>query len=90
MVLFTSTLIYASFRIHRREHQQKNVICTKELQLRELAEAHKGDSMEIDLQHLKLYDILGEGAFGIVRQGILKPFNQLVAVKMLKGFFYRC
>uniref|UniRef100_A0A182FHW3 Uncharacterized protein n=1 Tax=Anopheles albimanus TaxID=7167 RepID=A0A182FHW3_ANOAL len=45
------------------------------------------DELEIDGEHLKLHDLLGEGAFGLVRKGILHPPEQSplqVAVKMLK------
>lgn len=48
------------------------------------------DELEIDGEHLKLHDLLGEGAFGLVRKGILHPPEQSplqVAVKMLKGLF---
>lgn len=45
------------------------------------------DEMEISLDQIKLQDVLGEGAFGLVRKGILlRPFCACteVAVKMLK------
>ncbi|XP_058835831.1 tyrosine-protein kinase receptor torso-like isoform X2 [Topomyia yanbarensis] len=45
------------------------------------------DEMEIDFDQIKVLDILGEGAFGLVRKGILvrpqETYTQ-VAVKMLK------
>ncbi|XP_058464172.1 tyrosine-protein kinase receptor torso-like [Malaya genurostris] len=45
------------------------------------------DEMEITIDQIKLLDVLGEGAFGLVRKGILirplEPYIQ-VAVKMLK------
>ncbi|XP_055542960.1 tyrosine-protein kinase receptor torso [Wyeomyia smithii] len=47
------------------------------------------DEMEIDLEQIQLLDVLGEGAFGLVRQGILmRPEGKHVnvAVKMLKEF----
>ncbi|XP_055529972.1 tyrosine-protein kinase receptor torso-like [Wyeomyia smithii] len=45
------------------------------------------DEMEINLDQIKLHDILGEGAFGLVKKGILiQPLGTYipVAVKMLK------
>ncbi|XP_050089735.1 tyrosine-protein kinase receptor torso [Anopheles aquasalis] len=45
------------------------------------------DELEIDGEHLILHDLLGEGAFGLVRKGTLHPPEQSprpVAVKMLK------
>lgn len=45
------------------------------------------DDMEISREHVKLYEVLGEGAFGLVKRGILQ-INDVecrdVAVKMLK------
>ncbi|KAL9699098.1 hypothetical protein quinque_002539 [Culex quinquefasciatus] len=46
------------------------------------------DDMEISMDQIELLDILGEGAFGLVRKGILiRPLEtyQQVAVKMLKA-----
>lgn len=43
------------------------------------------DDMEIKPANVTLHKVLGEGAFGIVREGFLKPNNKLIAVKMLKG-----
>uniref|UniRef100_A0A182NJR8 receptor protein-tyrosine kinase n=1 Tax=Anopheles dirus TaxID=7168 RepID=A0A182NJR8_9DIPT len=47
------------------------------------------DELEIEVEHIKLHDMLGEGAFGLVRKGVLhrddgehSPLP--VAVKMLK------
>ncbi len=37
----------------------------------------------IDSTDLKLFENIGEGAFGVVRRGIL--FGQPVALKMIKG-----
>lgn len=45
------------------------------------------DEMEINIDQIKLHDVLGEGAFGLVRKGILiRPLGTYipVAVKMLK------
>jgi len=45
--------------------------------------------MEILRENIKLLDVLGEGAFGLVRKGLLKSEHdqttKYVAVKMLKG-----
>lgn len=44
--------------------------------------------MEIDRNDITLHEILGEGAFGLVRRGIYndgKSAAREVAVKMLKG-----
>lgn len=46
------------------------------------------DAMEIDRNDITLHEILGEGAFGLVRRGIYndgKSGVREVAVKMLKG-----
>ncbi|XP_050073592.1 tyrosine-protein kinase receptor torso isoform X2 [Anopheles maculipalpis] len=49
------------------------------------------DELEIDMEHIKLHDMLGEGAFGLVRRGMLQRETEgdgatpkPVAVKMLK------
>ncbi|XP_061502652.1 tyrosine-protein kinase receptor torso [Anopheles gambiae] len=48
------------------------------------------DELEIEMEHIKLHDMLGEGAFGLVRKGVLQRSGddgepaQPVAVKMLK------
>lgn len=46
--------------------------------------------MEIEPSNVELYELLGEGAFGIVRKGLLKPTNKPIAVKMLKGKRVMC
>lgn len=47
------------------------------------------DPMEINKNDVTLFEILGEGAFGLVRRGVYKDAKQIktyeVAVKMLKG-----
>lgn len=53
--------------------------------LRKFKQSHNKDEMEIEPANVELYEILGEGAFGIVRKGILRPTNKSIAVKMLKG-----
>uniref|UniRef100_A0A182LVR8 receptor protein-tyrosine kinase n=1 Tax=Anopheles culicifacies TaxID=139723 RepID=A0A182LVR8_9DIPT len=48
------------------------------------------DELEIEVEHIKLHDVLGEGAFGLVRRGVLQRGesdtapHKPVAVKMLK------
>lgn len=42
------------------------------------------DCWEVRPDKLLLHEVIGEGAFGVVRRGILVP-NKEVAVKMLKG-----
>ncbi|XP_035914516.1 tyrosine-protein kinase receptor torso isoform X2 [Anopheles stephensi] len=48
------------------------------------------DELEIEMEHIKLHDMLGEGAFGLVRRGVLQRDDgadgtpKPVAVKMLK------
>ncbi|XP_065079959.1 tyrosine-protein kinase receptor torso-like [Ochlerotatus camptorhynchus] len=45
------------------------------------------DGMEVALEHIQLLDVLGEGAFGLVRKGVLSTpsgTTRDVAVKMLK------
>lgn len=43
------------------------------------------DSWELRLERLLIHEIIGEGAFGVVRRGTLAPAGKEVAVKMLKG-----
>lgn len=49
------------------------------------------DEMEINRNQLTLYEVLGEGAFGLVKRGVYKDIkldtSYEVAVKMLKGMF---
>lgn len=58
-------------------------ICENEMELRQII--HKNDKMEIKPSNVELYEILGQGAFGIVRKGMLKPTKKAVAVKMPRG-----
>ncbi|XP_041985002.1 tyrosine-protein kinase receptor torso-like [Aricia agestis] len=43
------------------------------------------DQWEVRPERLALHEVIGEGAFGVVRRGTLVPFKD-VAVKMLKDF----
>lgn len=67
----------------KEEHLMKYQ--SKEVYLRELASTYNSDEMEMDAKNVRLYDVLGEGAFGVVRRGLILPGGQDVAVKMLKG-----
>ncbi|CAH0590074.1 unnamed protein product [Chrysodeixis includens] len=44
------------------------------------------DQWEVRAERLRLHEVIGEGAFGVVRRATLAPSNLLVAVKMLKDF----
>lgn len=57
------------------------------MKLRRMLRAHNKDSMEVNPTDVEIQGVIGEGAFGIVNKGILKPFNKPVAVKKLKGSF---
>ena len=46
------------------------------------------DEMEIDKNDVIMLDVIGEGAFGLVRQAVLLPSRIDVAVKTLKGNFF--
>lgn len=48
---------------------------------------HATDEYEIPSENVLLEEVLGEGAFGVVRRGLLKKCSnvQEVAVKMLRG-----
>lgn len=43
------------------------------------------DSWEVRSDRLLLHEVIGEGAFGVVRRATLAPAGTNVAVKMLKG-----
>lgn len=45
------------------------------------------DSMEVMAADVEIHGVIGAGAFGIVKKGILKPYNKSIAVKMLRGGF---
>ncbi|XP_045452717.1 tyrosine-protein kinase receptor torso-like [Melitaea cinxia] len=49
-------------------------------------EAGTEDQWEVRPERLLLHEVIGEGAFGVVRRGTFAPSNKEVAVKMLKGF----
>lgn len=87
-VSITLVVIVILYRRIKRKRSKENHYMkyqTKEGILRKLASAYKNDVMEIDVANVRLYDILGEGAFGVVRRGLVLPMGRDVAVKMLKG-----
>ncbi|CAH0713171.1 unnamed protein product, partial [Brenthis ino] len=47
-------------------------------------EAGTEDQWEVRPERLLLHEVIGEGAFGVVRRGTFAPANKEVAVKMLK------
>ncbi|CAH2235383.1 jg5951 [Pararge aegeria aegeria] len=49
-------------------------------------ESGSEDQWEVRLDRLLLHEVIGEGAFGVVRRGTLAPTDKNVAVKMLKDF----
>lgn len=92
LVLLTVTITLVIIVILYRRIKQKRLkdehfmkYQSKEIYLRELASTYNTDEMEVDANKVRLYDILGEGAFGVVRRGLILPMGQDVAVKMLKG-----
>lgn len=50
-----------------------------------LPEGGLEDQWEVRPERLLLHEVIGEGAFGVVRRGSFAPTNKDVAVKMLKG-----
>lgn len=86
LVLSLSLLLFVIlYRRMKFRHHNENY--SKEMYVRELALTYNKDEMEVDPSYIRLYEKLGEGAFGIVRKGVLFPQKQDVAVKMLKGNF---
>ncbi|OWR54183.1 tyrosine-protein kinase receptor torso [Danaus plexippus plexippus] len=49
-------------------------------------ESGSEDTWEVRPERLLLHEVIGEGAFGVVRRGTLAPANKDVAVKMLKEY----
>lgn len=85
IVLLSIAFIFVLILNRRNRLRHKKEIFSKEMHLRKLIHSHNKDEMEIEPTHVELYEVLGEGAFGIVRKGFLKPTNKAIAVKMLKG-----
>lgn len=80
VILLIVSFIFVMIR-NRRDRQ----IFSKDIHFRKLIHMHNKDELEMEPANVELYEILGEGAFGIVRRGLLKPTNKAIAVKMLKG-----
>lgn len=80
LMLFIIFLITLNFKYRPK-------LSAKEIILRKMARSHNKDSMEVIPTDVEIQGVIGEGEFGIVKKGILKPFNKPVAVKMLKGDF---
>lgn len=78
-------VLYRRIKKKRSKDEHLMKYQTKEVYLRELASTYNSDDMEVDAQNVRLYDVLGEGAFGVVRRGLILPMGPDVAVKMLKG-----
>lgn len=72
------------------QNRRKKGIYSNEMYLNEMIQSHNKDEMEIEPANVELFEVLGEGAFGIVRKGLLKPCNKEIAVKMLKGVDWKC
>lgn len=85
IVLLSVSFIFVVIQNQRNRLRHKKEIFSKEMHLRKLIHSHNKDEMEIEPTNVELYEILGEGAFGIVRKGFLKTTNEAIAVKMLKG-----
>ncbi|KAL4703090.1 hypothetical protein ACJJTC_018127, partial [Scirpophaga incertulas] len=49
-------------------------------------DAKPADHFELVSERLRLHEVVGEGAFGVVRRATLAPDGREVAVKMLKDF----
>ncbi|XP_047510389.1 tyrosine-protein kinase receptor torso-like [Pieris napi] len=49
-------------------------------------ESGSEEQWEVKPERLLLHEVIGEGAFGVVRRATLSPDDKIVAVKMLKDF----
>lgn len=85
VILLSVLFIFVLIQNRRNRMRHKKEIFSKEMHLRKLIHSHNKDELEIEPTNVELYEILGEGAFGIVRKGFLKTTNKAIAVKMLKG-----
>ncbi|KAL0820184.1 hypothetical protein ABMA28_006109 [Loxostege sticticalis] len=78
----------------RRENQLKHIYfpelldkpCKESGDALDAEAATSGDDWELKSEKLLLHEVIGEGAFGVVRRGTLEPAGKEVAVKMLKDF----
>lgn len=85
IALLCIAFIFVMIQNRRNRLKHKKKIFTNELNLRKMIQSYNKDEMEIDPANVELHELLGEGAFGIVRRGVLRPGNKEIAVKMLKG-----
>jgi hypothetical protein len=72
----------------------KSIIDFKEKSLEQILQADfewkilSDDTMEMKKENIKILETIGEGAFGLVKKGILKlgeEKSRVVAIKMLKS-----
>lgn len=89
VVLLSISFIVVVIQNRRNRLKREKEIFTNEMDLRKTIQSHNKDEMEIEPANVELHELLGEGAFGIVRRGLLKPNHKDIAVKMLKGKTYK-
>lgn len=77
--------VFAVIKIRNSQIKLAKEFFINEIQLQKIIRSHHKDKMEIDPTYVEMHELLGEGAFGIVRRGVLWPKNCEIAVKMLKG-----
>ncbi|KAJ0173969.1 hypothetical protein K1T71_010115 [Dendrolimus kikuchii] len=85
--------IAACLTCRRRAHPNKDFFYPmskkiKEFDIEALGSENAGanDHWEVRAEKLTVHEVVGEGAFGVVRRGTLKPQFKEVAIKMLKDF----
>lgn len=86
LVVSSLSMIFVNIAMgvrRNRLNSAKDIL--NDIHLRGMIRSHNRDGMEIDPSNIDLHELLGEGAFGMVRRGTLKPRNWEIAVKMLKG-----
>ncbi|XP_055325409.1 tyrosine-protein kinase receptor torso-like isoform X2 [Sitodiplosis mosellana] len=83
-VLSSLSIIFLVIQNRRSRLRHKKELFSKDMHLLKLIQTYKKDEMEIKASNVDLFEVLGEGEFGIVRRGLLKPANRVIAVKMLK------
>lgn len=94
-MLYSRTLIHSAVEICVIKYKLINsTLDHQELEQKAPKEVDNGssftippedDAFEVLPEKIILYEVLGEGAFGVVRKGWLPDLNREVAVKMLKG-----
>lgn len=83
--LLSILFIFVLIQYQRNRLKYKEEIYSNDIQMKKILRSYYNDEMEIEPQNVECHEVLGEGAFGIVRRGLLKPANIEIAVKMLKG-----